>query len=123
MVNQELLEANGNIQVLQRGKMALSLSGMIRSIILIAAISLLLTLFIGPMRSASAESPTFVRVVNASPDAECHQYLRGWKRDCAQFSIWDGDCVRYHSSGQSSLADGCHWQRTRSIVYERDGSL
>jgi hypothetical protein len=69
MVNQELLEANGNIQVLQRGKMALSLSGMIRSIILIAAISLLLTLFIGPMRSASAESPTFVRVVNASPDA------------------------------------------------------
>jgi hypothetical protein len=69
MVNQEPLEANRNIHVLQRGKTMLSLGGLIRSIMLISGISLLLTLFIGPLRSVSAESPTFVRVVNASPDA------------------------------------------------------
>ncbi len=68
MVNREPLEASGNITVPQRGKM-ISLSGRVRSIALISGVFLMLALFIGQTHSVSAESPSFVRVVNVSSDA------------------------------------------------------
>ncbi|MBV9259574.1 MAG: DUF4397 domain-containing protein [Ktedonobacteraceae bacterium] len=87
MVNQKPQAARKDMTIPRGGMMAIPLSGMVRLIAPIAGLLLVVVLFIGQAHFVSAESPTFVRVVDASPDASVTSIFVGGKEIVHNFQF------------------------------------